>query len=52
MEDTQLPIQENNQKLTDWKNEPTIMTLKADLESAKPEVMMLKCLKFNIGQIY
>ena len=36
MEDTQLPIQENNQKLTDWKNEPTIMTLKADLESAKP----------------
>lgn len=36
MEDTQLPIQKNNQKLTDWKNEPTIMTLKADLESAKP----------------
>lgn len=37
MNDNQLPISPDSpQKLTDWSNEPTLMTLKGDLEATKP----------------
>lgn len=36
MNDTQLPYTADSEKLTDWVNEPTLQTLKADLEAAKP----------------
>ena len=34
--DTQLPQAPHATKLTDWANEPTLLTLKTDLEQAKP----------------
>lgn len=34
--DTQLPQAPHTTKLTDWANEPTLLTLKTDLEQAKP----------------
>lgn len=37
MDDTQLPLSPDAPaKLTDWSNEPTLLTLKTDLELAKP----------------
>jgi hypothetical protein len=36
MNDTQLPYTSDSVKLTDWKNEPTLQTLKGDLTAAKP----------------
>lgn len=36
MNDTQAPRTSFAEKLTGWKNEPTLQTLKQDLESAKP----------------
>lgn len=37
MDDNQIPFDPGfSQKLTSWKNEPTLLTLKGDLESAKP----------------
>lgn len=34
--DTQLQVSPDATKLTNWKNEPTLLTLKRDLEAAKP----------------
>src|SRR5690606_29734560 len=37
MKDNQIPFDPGfPQKLTNWKNEPTLLTLKGDLEAAKP----------------
>lgn len=37
MKDNQIPFAPGHHpKLTDWKNEPTLLTLKTDLESSKP----------------
>lgn len=36
LDDTQAPVSPDATKLTNWKNEPTLLTLKTDLESAKP----------------
>ena len=35
-EEQQLKFSEEDEKLTDWQNEPTLQMLKEDLEQAKP----------------
>lgn len=36
MDNSQIPRDPSVEKLTDWKNEPSLLTLKTDLEAAKP----------------
>lgn len=49
MNDTQLPYTAESEKLTNWVNEPTLQTLKADLEAAKPshDAQMSRIQKWN-----
>lgn len=49
MNDTQLLYTAESEKLTDWVNEPTLQTLKADLEAAKPshDAQMSRIQKWN-----
>ena len=48
-EDTQKPLTTADDKLTDWSNEPTLQTLKGDLEAAKPshDALVRKISKWN-----
>ena len=36
MDNSQIPRDPSVEKLTNWKNEPSLLTLKADLEAARP----------------
>ena len=48
-DDTQKPLTTADDKLTDWENEPTLQTLKGDLEAAKPshDALVRKITKWN-----
>lgn len=48
-DDTQLPYTAESEKLTDWVNEPSIQTLKGDLEAAKPshDAQLARIRKWN-----
>ena len=49
MKDNQLPYSADADKLTNWANEPTLQTLKGDLEAAKPaqSTQLLQINKWN-----